>query len=161
MAPDVDRAVPTVTLWVGVATGALAMALAWLWRRFLVVTVAGFSMGPTLRHGDRLLFRRTVATRLRPGAIVLVSGGQVGIPMIRPPGWIIKRVAAVPGDPVPRDRVPALAGTVESTVPPGLLVLLGDNNDASYDSKQVGYFPASCVRGVMLGRLPRPPERNE
>jgi signal peptidase I len=37
----------------------------WRWR-FLVVTVAGASMQPALRSGDRLLVRRTRLIRGRP-----------------------------------------------------------------------------------------------
>ena len=38
-------------------------------------------------------------------------------------------------------------------VPPDLLVLFGDNAAASYDSRQVGYFPADRLLGVAVRRL--------
>lgn len=68
---------------------------------------------------------------------------------------MIKRVAAVPGDPVPRDEVPALADVPEACVLPGKLVLLGDNPDVSYDSRRAGYFPAERVLGVVVRSLSR------
>ncbi|MFI2073590.1 S26 family signal peptidase [Streptomyces triculaminicus] len=66
--------------------------------------------------------------------------------------WIIKRVAAVPGDPAPLDRVPGLDRTEGSVVPPGRLVLLGDNPTNSYDSRQAGYFPVERVLSTVVGR---------
>ncbi|MGW5260837.1 S26 family signal peptidase [Microbispora sp. NPDC004025] len=62
---------------------------------------------------------------------------------------IVKRVAAVPGDPVP-DAVPRRAG--ETLVPAGCLVLLGDNPDESVDSRHFGYVPANS----MVGKVIRP-----
>jgi len=62
-------------------------------------------------------------------------------------------LVAVPGDPIPRDRVPALAGVSEGCVPPGKLVLLGDNPANSYDSRRAGYFPAERVLGVVVRRM--------
>ena len=63
--------------------------------------------------------------------------------------WLIKRVAALPGDPVPRDGVPALRSVTEERVPPGQVVLLGDNRRCSVDSRQLGYFPLECILGVV------------
>lgn len=58
---------------------------------------------------------------------------------------VIKRVAAVPGDPVPFP----IDGS-GPLVPPGSLVLLGDNPDGSGDSRQYGYVPVDAVVGVVL-----------
>src|SRR4051812_4886685 len=90
-----------------------AAGLLWLRRAFLVVTVTGRSMVPTFQPGDRVLARRGPA---RTGDVVIVGPGHL----------LIKRLAAMPGEPVPRERVPALANVRESTVPPGKMVLLGD-----------------------------------
>jgi signal peptidase I len=38
-------------------------------------------------------------------------------------------------------------------VPPERLVAFGDNLEHSLDSKQIGYFPADRLVGVMLRRL--------
>ncbi|MER5783997.1 S26 family signal peptidase [Streptomyces mobaraensis] len=143
--------------WVVTAVPALALTAAWLVRGLIVVTVAGPSMEPAHRHGDRLLAWR----RRRPavGRVVVVeipgtgpsSAGDTGDLADR--YWMIKRVAAVPGDPVPRERVPALSDVPEERVPSGRLVLLGDNSEFSRDSRRMGYFAADRVLGTVLCRL--------
>ena len=55
--------------------------------------------------------------------------------------------------PVPRESVPALAAAGEDRVPPDRLVLLGDNADASLDSRHYGYFPTDRVLGTVLRPL--------
>ncbi|MEU9363640.1 S26 family signal peptidase [Streptomyces avermitilis] len=128
-----------------------------LGRVLVSVTVRGTSMAPAYRDGDRVLVRRD-----RPparGQVVVVEGLPPGGQPRHPapagesgPGrtWLIKRVAAVPGDPVPRDQVPALAHVREDRVPLGKLVLLGDNLDVSHDSRRMGYFPMDSVLGTVL-----------
>jgi signal peptidase I len=116
--------------------------------RFVSVLVEGDSMAPTLRAGQRVLVRRTRAAH-RGQVIVLASPLGTGSPP-----WLIKRVAAAPGDPVPRDTVPALRDASERWVPTDQLVLLGDNPAASYDSRRAGYFTAGTVLGVVV-RVPR------
>jgi signal peptidase I len=144
--------------------------------RLVAVTVRGSSMEPTYREGDRVLVDR--AHVLSVGQVVVVEGPVVakaeqpahGLlwrhPPVRPRSrpdavsgrsWLIKRVAAVPGDPVPRDRVPALSSTREDRVPHGKVVLVGDNPDASFDSRQAGYFPAERLLGAVLRPLHRAP----
>lgn len=118
---------------------------AWLGRRFVVVTVRGLSMEPTFRHGDRVLARRRVP--VTTGQVVVVESPGDG-------NLVIKRVAAVPGDPVPRGRCPAIADVPERVVPPGRLVLLGDNAAVSDDSRRLGYFALDRVLGVVLRKLP-------
>ncbi|MFC6063984.1 S26 family signal peptidase [Streptomyces ochraceiscleroticus] len=82
---------------------------------------------------------------------------EAGAGTLRRRDWMIKRVAAIPGDPVPRDRVAALTEVPGDQVPPNELVLLGDNQDVSFDSRCVGYFPAERVLGTMVRPLPSPP----
>ena len=94
---------------IGAAVVALAVAALFVARRRLVlVTVSGASMSPTLRDGDRVLVRRRRLPAVHRGDIVVLEpphdprvdyatrsrrlGG-------RP--WNIKRVAALPGDPIP------------------------------------------------------------
>ncbi|MGI5174844.1 S26 family signal peptidase [Dactylosporangium sp. CA-152071] len=127
-------------------------------RRLVAVTVHGASMEPTYRDGDRVLVRRGGTPAV--GQVVVVEypslDGTWHLPLL-PDGapadevgrrrWLIKRVAAVPGDPVPRDRVPALAG---ERVPPGMVVLLGDNPGSSFDSRRMGYFSGARVLGAVL-----------
>ena len=107
-------------------------------RRVVVVSVRGWSMAPDLRPGDRLLVRRTTAA-VRPGDVVVVDLDT---------GWAVKRVAAVAGDPRPA----GVPGAGE--VPPGHVVLLGDNAAVSLDSRELGPVPADRLVGVVRRRLP-------
>jgi signal peptidase I len=137
----------------------------WLRRRFVVVNVEGQSMEPVLHGQDRVVVRRTPARRLRIGDIVVferpyrnpvwawrpLAGG------LHDRRWIIKRLAALPGDPLPAG-VPAdpaqPADTAEpaGVVPAGHAVLLGDNADASVDSRTFGPVPLDRVLGVARRR---------
>ncbi|MFG3552364.1 S26 family signal peptidase [Streptomyces sp. NPDC047725] len=121
-------------------------------RGLVVVTVRGTSMEPAYRDGDRALARRGV-TPARGDVVVaarpaFTHGAEGPETRAEFPAhnemWLIKRVAAIPGDLVPG-----------GWVPPGQLVLLGDNPANSLDSRQVGYFPADALLGVVLRRLPR------
>jgi signal peptidase I len=143
-----------------VLAGALAFTL--LRRHGALVTVNGDSMWPAFNPGDRVLVRRTGADRLRPGKVVVIEqpGDDGQWPLFtRGPidsrRWIIKRVAAVPGDPRPDAYLPATPEPVEAHVPAGKLVLLGDNPDWSNDSRQMGYFPAERLLGVVVTRIAR------
>ncbi|RSN11589.1 hypothetical protein DMB42_13490 [Nonomuraea sp. WAC 01424] len=132
---------------VAVAVGLPLLALVWLRVRFLVVTVEGESMLPTYLPGERVLVRRARAAH--PGQVVVLSG--------RGPEeesrWIIKRLAAVPGDPIPREDVPALRDAPGTLVPSGRIVVLGDNPTRSHDSRRVGYLSADRLLGVVLRKM--------
>ncbi|MGI5192138.1 S26 family signal peptidase [Streptomyces sp. CA-288835] len=71
----------------------------------------------------------------------------------------LKRVAAVAGGRPPPGALPEPVATADDRVPAGALVLLGDNTDNSYDSRQAGYFATTHVLGTVL--RPRPPGRSE
>jgi len=113
-------------------------------RRFVVVTVAGASMEPTLRPGDRVLVRRDGSDPLRVGAIVVFrepDGDKwLGVPAPRTAG------GAVP------DSVRTAVGT--DVVPPGMLVVLGDGV-RSGDSRQWGFIPADQALGPVVRKLAR------
>jgi len=126
-------------LGIGAATAAWAV----LRRRFVAVTVEGLSMRPTLAPGDRVLVRRARLDAVRPGQIVVLGN----------PDLMIKRVVAVPGDPVPDLGATGVAGSGERTVPPGKLVVLGDNPAFSLDSRRLGYLPGERLLGVVVRRL--------
>jgi len=117
----------------------VAVALAsgvWVRRRLVVVVVEGPSMLPTLQPGDRVLVRRTSLARIRSGQVVVLR--RPG-----PQAWMIKRAAAVPGEPWDDRPVPA-----------GWLAVLGDNPDSSADSREFGLVPAASVLGAVVRHLP-------
>jgi signal peptidase I len=144
---------PAARLTIATAVTAVAAATALAAARWLysVVTVHGPSMLPALADGDRLLARRCGAGRLQPGQLVIFR--EPGLPGLRPVWltgagqgrWVIKRVAAVPGDQVPDSVRPATGGAL--TVPRGCVVVLGDGPE-SQDSRHWGFIPASHVLGV-------------
>ncbi|WP_234359011.1 S26 family signal peptidase [Plantactinospora sp. BC1] len=129
----------------------------WLRARLVVVTVEGGSMEPTLHGRDRIVVRRTPARRLRVGQIVVLEqprpgprpGGPTSGGGIRGRRWMIKRLAALPGDPLP-PGVTVDGGA--ASVPAGRVVVLGDNRDASTDSRTFGPVPLDQVLGVALRR---------
>ncbi|GHA82254.1 hypothetical protein GCM10010330_40610 [Streptomyces tendae] len=134
---------------------AVAGAVALARHRYVVVTVEGESMSPTLADGDRVVVRRARLAAVRSGRLV-VSGPPSGerwdhLPL---PMWLIKRAVAVPGDRVPKDAGPALRALTEERVPAGRMVLLGDNPLRSLDSRQCGYFTSGQLLGVVVRRLP-------
>ncbi|GAB2505757.1 S26 family signal peptidase [Nocardiopsis aegyptia] len=148
------------------ASAAIAVAvpvgvLLWLHRTRVAVEVVGHSMEPTFRHGDRLLVRRVPAARLRVGDVVVLGQpdpdalADLFLLMGTVPPWVVKRVAALPGDPVP-DSVPGGEGGNGRVVPPGRLVVLGDNTDHSTDSRVWGPVPDDRVLGTVHRRMAVP-----
>ncbi|MFG3552163.1 S26 family signal peptidase [Streptomyces sp. NPDC047725] len=147
-------------------SGTPAAARLLLGRRLVVVTVRGVSMWPTYRDQDRVLVHRRlpvagdVVVIERPGNFEADWADARPSMRPRPPSlpsqehWLIKRVVAVTGDPVPRD-VSALASQAGDHVPAGCLVLIGDNRRASIDSRSLGYFRTDRVLGVVVRLLPR------
>ncbi|MEV5827997.1 S26 family signal peptidase [Spirillospora sp. NPDC052242] len=133
---------------------AAAGALLWVRRRYLVATVIGPSMEPTFRPGQRLVVRRVAGDAVRPSDVVVVRDVEPGTPQASPGRrlgpCLIKRVLARSGDDVPRDLIPALRDVPEPVVPPGRLVLVGDNADSSHDSRAHGYYLERDVVGKVL-----------
>ncbi len=121
---------------IGAAVAALAVRRTWL-----VVTVRGTSMMPTLRDGQRLIARR--GHRYINGDIIVFRIGPPGAAELR-----IKRVVAVGGDPIPvRLRAGVLAG-VRDSVPARHVVVSGDN-PRSEDSRHVGFVPDDAIQGIV------------
>ncbi|MFE1963115.1 S26 family signal peptidase [Streptomyces sp. NPDC059479] len=124
-------------------------------RRCVLLDVSGPSMLPTYRDGDRLLAARLPIRLVRRGTVVAI-GMQPASDLFaanditpgRPlPTCMVKRVAALPGEQMPD---PLLA-TAE--VPPRHLFVLGDNREASYDSRHMGPVPFARLSGVVLCRI--------
>jgi signal peptidase I len=143
----------------GLATCALAAGLA-LRLRLTVITVTGDSMMPALAPGDRVLLRRAGIGSLRRGQVVVVEmpdrNGNWDTPPHGPVGsrrWIVKRVAALPGDPWPQG--PLKADAAGPPVPPDGFALLGDNAAWSVDSREFGCVPSERLLGIFVCKLPR------
>jgi signal peptidase I len=148
------------------AAGAAATAVMWVRRRYLTVAVLGSSMEPALYPGERVLVRRCPLSAVRPGDLVVFEdvpdlrlltarerADGVGLLPEKLRIRLVKRAAAVPGDRVPLDVVPALGGAADEVVPAGSLVVLGDNPAASTDSRDFGYVAAHRLLGVVLRKL--------
>ncbi|MGW4641191.1 S26 family signal peptidase [Sphaerisporangium sp. NPDC004334] len=139
----------------------IVIAMVELRRRFRLVTVYGVSMEPTLSTGDRVLVRRCGPAGLSRGDIVLVDmdkpfGWPPGRPILLPKGSqsaIIKRLAALPGEPLPDDLDARPGVLTDAVVPDGHVVVVGDNRRASVDSRQHGYVPVRFVVGKVLRRV--------
>jgi signal peptidase I len=101
-----------------------------------------------------VLARRATVGRLRVGQVVVFESPAVGRASTNraprwPPGrreWLIKRVAAVPGDTAPS----WVADDVGVRIPDGWFAVLGDNAANSLDSRTFGLVPADCLLGVMV-----------
>ena len=95
------------------------------------VSVKGLSMAPALLPGDHLLVRP--ARTLRRGDLVVVKDPDAE------GRWVVKRVAALPGQSVTVEGRVLQAG--------GGIVLLGDNAERSTDSRHYGAVPVDAVHG--------------
>lgn len=129
-----------------IAVVGLATLIATIRCQLVVVTVYGRSMQPSLEPGDRVLVRRS--TRLQRQQVAVFthrSALEDAEPVL-----LIKRVAAVAGDPIP-PSVPAQ--TTSRIVPTGSVVLLGDNQHHSFDSREIGLVPDTQIVGVVIRRL--------
>jgi signal peptidase I len=102
-------------------------------------------MAPTLRHGERVLVRRARIDALNRDDLVVFRR-----PRERTRSWMVKRVLAAPGDPLPRAEVPNLWSCRDAVVPADRLVVLGDNPAVSYDSRQFGFIHGDTVLGVVI-----------
>jgi len=99
-------------------------------------------MRPTLEPGDRLLVEPLEPGSLPPrGAIVVLPDPE------DPARRLVKRVAAVPGDPNP-----AAAPGDNPDVPPGRVVVLSDARDMGRDSRRFGPVPVATLVGVAWWR---------
>jgi len=111
----------------------------------LVIRVDGASMAPAFRAGDTVLtIRRALRPNVRRGDVV-VCRRPAGMP--GPDEFLIKRVVAIAGDPVPDD--PVKAG---QTISAGRVYVRGDG-ERSLDSRVFGAIPTDHVIGHVVARL--------
>lgn len=127
--------------------------LRWLRRRYVIITVRGESMSPTYHSGDRLLVRRAPAHAVRRGDCVVFTSAMGAKVSDNPDHWLVKRAVAVQGDPVPRADIPALSTSRARVIPPGHLVVLGDNTAQSVDSRHFGFITPDRLLGRVLRRI--------
>jgi signal peptidase I len=116
-------------------------------RLFGLITVQGGSMSPTFVDGDRILIRLgsgASGKRLRPCAVVVFRNPRPR--SATDPRWLVKRIAAIEGTPVPPD---IRAATGHDVIPEGCFVVRGDN-PVSLDSREFGYVRRGDVLGVAL-----------
>jgi signal peptidase I len=161
-----DGQVRNLLEWVYVIVGALGIAL--LIRAFLLASffIPSVSMVPTLEVNDRVLVNK-LSYKLHD------VHRQDVVVFERPPGEpdlsikdLIKRVIGIPGDVVsfrdgkvfvndqPLDE-PYLApgmrtepkGKESITVPPGQVLVLGDNRTNSFDGRSFGTFDQKLIVG--------------
>ena len=122
---------------------ALLLLLAVLPATFIIVTVRGSSMAPSLLPGDRVLVLRRWATRrLKRGDVVVA---RVSLP----PGerLLIKRIGALGGD-------RAVSQNRELILSDREVFLVGDHREASFDSRQYGAFLIDGVIGRSIHHFP-------
>jgi signal peptidase I len=129
------------------AAGLLAacLALVWLRRRFVMITVKGHSMMPTYRDGQRLLVRRGAYSAHDVVVFRVPAGRTANV------DWLVKRAVAVSGDLVPTDLM-ARAGT--EVVPNGKLLVRSDAPEG-IDSGELGLIDGRDVLGVVRMRKSR------
>lgn len=132
--------------WVAAAVVLLlGIGALWFRGRMLVVRVVGQSMLPAFDDGQKLLARR--ASRVPATGTIVV---------VRPFGdaqLVVKRVAATAGEPVPPEVAEQAGLPPGDVVPPGSLVVLGDNAGASIDSRVWGLLPESSVVAVVVRKM--------
>lgn len=152
-----------LALIAGSALGILALGVLILRTQLALVRVRGTSMLPDLCPGDRVLVWHGMPTgrprRLQVGMVIvvrfpLVARAPRGVWPVAPrlgwDRWIIKRVAALPGDAVPGAMREAAGGAV--TVPERKLLVSADNPRGT-DSRQWGFIQTSDVLGPVLKKL--------
>lgn len=110
-------------------------------RRYVVARVWGHSMAPTFRDGERVIATRRREYRVGDVIVFRPRSAHTDV------AWRIKRVAAVAGDPVP-----VWLANGDTVVPPGRVVVVGDNAGHSGDSRQLGYIDLATVAGVVPDR---------
>lgn len=151
------------------------LAVAWIVRStFVVVTVEGKSMSPTLNHGDHVLALRYWSARwLRTGRIVVVAPWGLPSRTVAATDGVtftpfIKRIVGMPGDTlittihdldsVVRTRLLPFHDSHGKRVwhiPPEHIFVRGDYPISLFDSLFWGPIPCKSVIALVIMKLPR------
>lgn len=115
---------------------------------FQVAVVSGKSMEPTYHDRERLLITTAywLFGPIQAGDIVVIR---------REGDLLIKRVAALPGEPIP-DAGGFYAPYEQAVVPEKYIYVLGDNREHSEDSRSFGPVPIDQVIGKATIRREKP-----
>lgn len=110
-------------------------------------------MAPALQPGDRLLVLRLRRCARVNSIITLRAPPQVQLPPGATAGdWMVKRLVAVSGAPMPSEVVCGHPTFAHTTVPTKSIVVVGDHPE-SQDSKQWGPIASDLITGVVVRRL--------
>jgi len=147
-----------------VSAGAV-LAGAYLMQPYRPVIFMGTSMTPTYENHEFAL-ATTDTSRLKRGDVVVLDTDR---------GTIVKRIAHLSGDTIERyyeggewsdacgtvgtasQRIRKKLRVMKTRVPDGFVYVLGDNPMVSQDSRQLGVFPISSVRCVLVDPKPQKP----
>ncbi|MFD8529690.1 S26 family signal peptidase [Streptosporangium canum] len=136
----------------GLLTAILALTAGggiWIRRKLLITDVSGLSMLPAFDNGDRVLAIRTNRrSTFTSGQVVVLSHPHQEESHTSETSWIIKRVAAVAGEPT-LDDMP------EKIVPEGYVMVLGDNRRQSLDSRAFGFVPMNDILAIVARKMTR------
>jgi signal peptidase I len=136
---------PLALILVAAALAAALPILMLLRRRTVVAIVRGDSMAPTFTDGERVYARRPGRKPIRAGDIIIFTIVKADSDAPNDPACRIKRVAAIPGDPLPTNK--------SHPVPSGMLFIAGDN-PRSQDSSHLGLIPQTSI--IAMTRRPHP-----
>ena len=135
-----------IALALVLAIAALAIAAR---RRWVIVTVRGHSMEPTLHDGERLVARRSQPAR-RGTRAAMPAIGDLVVFLPDALGYRVKRVVGVAGDVVP----PWLNARAGERIPAGHVIVRGDN-PRSEGSRELGYIAIGSIIGRYRGNSRR------
>lgn len=131
-----DSSFPTLLGAVAASATLVVIAATIFVSRFEPVRVHGESMSPTLADGDLLAVTRRMGAVPRGGIVVIARPD-------RPTAELVKRIVALPGDPIPCPGPPVVLG-------PDQYWVVGDNRDASTDSRDFGPVNRCHLHGQAL-----------
>jgi signal peptidase I len=139
-----------------------AIACAMVAQPYRPMVVVGRSMQPTYGNHSVVLTQPIRQGEIKQGAVVVID---------MPTGPIVKRIAFGPGDKFMQvcfdgiwtdlifarptsKKCLARANWREFTIPQGMVYVLGDNQQVSYDSKQFGCVPVAWIKRILVDQRP-------